>query len=147
MPASRPSDNRIIRVAREHGCHFGNRRRSSLVQAAASLRGLLALGAGGPPEGGPRKPQFKGEQRAIGAPEWRQPSATLQFFNKYRGSCHEVRRSSAHWEPRMELIGIRRFWPAALAAGLGIVASLAAFDYTRSAAHERVSSELKVQAE
>jgi PAS domain S-box-containing protein len=47
----------------------------------------------------------------------------------------------------MELIEVRRFWPAALAACLGIVASLVAFSYARNTAHERVSAELWVQAE
>src|SRR5262249_31054326 len=47
----------------------------------------------------------------------------------------------------MRLIGIRRFWPAILAACLGIAVSLAAFDYARTMAHRSLAADLRVQAE
>jgi PAS domain S-box-containing protein len=47
----------------------------------------------------------------------------------------------------MNWIGIYRHWPAALAAILGTVASLLAFDHAHKVAEDRVSAEFSVQAE
>src|ERR1700722_5331145 len=42
---------------------------------------------------------------------------------------------------------IYRYWPAALAASLGIIASLVLFEHARATARDRVSAELSAQAE
>jgi PAS domain S-box-containing protein len=47
----------------------------------------------------------------------------------------------------MKWIGVYRHWPAALVACLGILASLSVFEHARKTAHDRVSTELSVQAE
>ncbi|HTQ33630.1 MAG TPA: ATP-binding protein [Stellaceae bacterium] len=47
----------------------------------------------------------------------------------------------------MKLIGIYRYWPAALAAVLGVAASLVLFDHARKTAEDRLSVELSAQAE
>ncbi|MFZ2008119.1 MAG: ATP-binding protein [Stellaceae bacterium] len=47
----------------------------------------------------------------------------------------------------MNWIGVSRYWPAALAAAFGIVASLMLFDHARNIAEERASAEFSVQAE
>jgi PAS domain S-box-containing protein len=47
----------------------------------------------------------------------------------------------------MNWIGVYKHWPAALAAGLGILASITLFDHARKTAQDRVSTELSVQAE
>src|ERR1700722_5567482 len=47
----------------------------------------------------------------------------------------------------MDWIGIHRHWPAALAAILGIIASLSVFDHARKSAEDSVSAEISVQAE
>src|ERR1700691_5791802 len=53
-----------------------------------------------------------------------------------------------HEDPRfMDWKGISRHWPAALAASLGIVASLSLFEHARKTAEDRVSAEFSVQAE
>jgi PAS domain S-box-containing protein len=44
-------------------------------------------------------------------------------------------------------IGIYRHWPAALAASLGVIASLSLFDHARKTAEERAAVEFSVQAE
>src|SRR4029077_451859 len=47
----------------------------------------------------------------------------------------------------MDWVGVHKHWPAALAAMLGIVASLSLFDHARKAAEDRVSAEFTVQAQ
>ncbi len=47
----------------------------------------------------------------------------------------------------MDWVRVHRHWPAALAAMLGIVASLSLFDHARKAAEDRVSAEFTVQAQ
>ena len=47
----------------------------------------------------------------------------------------------------MNVIGVYRHWPAALAASLGIVASLSMFDHARKTAEDRISAEFSNQAE
>ncbi len=47
----------------------------------------------------------------------------------------------------MDWIGISKHWPAALAASLGIIASLSLFDHARKIAEDRISAEFSVQAE
>ena len=47
----------------------------------------------------------------------------------------------------MNWIGIHRQWPAALAAALGVIASLLLFDHARKTAEDRLSAEFSAQAE
>ncbi len=47
----------------------------------------------------------------------------------------------------MNWIGVSRYWPAALVAAFGIVASVMLFNHARSIAEERASAEFSVQAE
>jgi PAS domain S-box-containing protein len=47
----------------------------------------------------------------------------------------------------MDWKGIHRYWPAALAAIFGIIASLSFFDHARKAAQDRMSVEFSVQVE
>ncbi|HTW52186.1 MAG TPA: ATP-binding protein [Stellaceae bacterium] len=47
----------------------------------------------------------------------------------------------------MNWIGVYKHWPSALAAGLGILASITLFDHARKTAQDRVSTEFSVQAE
>jgi PAS domain S-box-containing protein len=47
----------------------------------------------------------------------------------------------------MSWIGLYKHWPAALAAALGILASITLFDHARKTAEDRVSAEFSVQAE
>ena len=47
----------------------------------------------------------------------------------------------------MDWIGIHRHWPAALAAILGIIASLAVSDHARKSAEDSVAADISVQAE
>jgi PAS domain S-box-containing protein len=42
---------------------------------------------------------------------------------------------------------INRYWPTALVAGIGIIASLVAFDYANRSAQDRISAEFSAQAE
>jgi PAS domain S-box-containing protein len=47
----------------------------------------------------------------------------------------------------MNWIGVYRYWPAALAAAVGVVASLLLFDHARKTAEDRISAEFSAQAE